>query len=129
MWSLAPGWGDNCVHEYRLGADLLEMSCAEKGLVVLVGGRLAMSQQCALVVNKANQWYPWVHQNKSRDLFWVMGGDSLPLPCPGEATFRTLCPVLGSLVQKRQESPRRSPAEGHKDSKGSGASLIRGKAA
>ena len=35
--------------------------------------------------------------------------------CPGETTFRMLHPILGSLVQKWQESPRRSPAEGYKD--------------
>ena len=34
---------------YMLGADLLEMSSEEKDFGVLVGNRLAMSQQCALV--------------------------------------------------------------------------------
>jgi len=47
----------------------------------------------------------------------------LPL-CPGEATLRTLCPVLGSAGQKRQGSPRRSPAEGHKHDEGPGASPV-----
>jgi len=41
----------------------------------------------------------------------VKGGDFPSLLCPGEPTFRLLCPVLGSLVQERQESFRRSPAE------------------
>jgi len=49
-------------------------------------------------------------------------GDPPPLLCPGEAAFRILCAVLGSLVQKRQDSPRRSPVESHKDDKGHGAS-------
>jgi len=48
--------------------------------------------------------------------------------CPGEATFRTLCPVLGSPVQKRQGYPRRSPGKGHRDHKGLGASPEQGKA-
>ena len=35
----------NCMYQYRLGADLLEKSFAEKELGVLVDDRLAMSQQ------------------------------------------------------------------------------------
>ena len=40
---------NNCMHQYRLGDDLLERSSEEKDLRVLVNNRLAMSQQCALV--------------------------------------------------------------------------------
>ena len=49
-------------------------------------------------------------------------GDPPPLLCPGDATFRILRLVLGSPVQKRHGSPRRSPAEGHKYDKGPGVS-------
>ena len=42
------------MHQYRLGADLLEKNSPVKDLDVLVGNRLAMSQQCALVTKKAN---------------------------------------------------------------------------
>ena len=42
------------MHQYRLGADLLERSSAEKDLGVPVDGRLATSQQCALVAKKTN---------------------------------------------------------------------------
>ena len=52
------------------------------------------------------------------------GGDPPPLPCPGEATFRLLGPVLDSPVQKRQRSPRSSPTEGHEDDKWPGTSPI-----
>ena len=40
------------MHQYRLGADLLKMSSAEKDLCVLVDNRLAMSQQNVPVDNK-----------------------------------------------------------------------------
>ena len=42
------------MHQYRLGAVLLERSSAEEDLEVLVNNRLAVSQQCVLVVKKAN---------------------------------------------------------------------------
>ena len=45
---------NNCMRQYRLGADLLERSSAEKDLGVPVDGRLATSQQCALVAKKTN---------------------------------------------------------------------------
>lgn len=39
----------NCIHQYRLGDDLLERSSEEEDLCVLVESRLAVSQQCAFV--------------------------------------------------------------------------------
>jgi len=41
---LCPG-RNNHMHQYRLGADLLERSSVEKNLGVLVDNKLAMSQQ------------------------------------------------------------------------------------
>jgi len=45
---------NNPMHQYRLGADLLQSSSVERDLDVLVDDRLTMSQQCALVSEKAN---------------------------------------------------------------------------
>jgi len=46
--------GNNCMHQCRLQADLLEGSSAEKDLGVLGDNRLAVSIHCLFVAKKAN---------------------------------------------------------------------------
>ena len=71
----------NCMHQYRLGDDLLERSSAERDLGVLVDSRLAMSQQCALVAKKANGILGCIKKHGQH----VEGGDPPPPLCPGKA--------------------------------------------
>ena len=72
--------------------------------------------------DQEGQLHPGLHKKEHGQQ--VKGGDPPPLLCPGEASPGELCPVLGSLVQKRQESPGESPAEDYKDDKGPGAPIL-----
>jgi len=45
---------NNPMQQYRLGADLLESSAAERDFDFLMGNQLTMSQQCALAAKKAS---------------------------------------------------------------------------
>ena len=76
---------NNHIHQYRLiGDDLLERSSPEKDLGVLEDNRLTVRQQFALVAKKANG---------------ILGGiKKAMIEGGGEATFRLVCPALGSPV-------------------------------
>jgi len=53
MQGPAPG-EEHPMHQYMLGAGLLESSSVERDLGVLVDDKFTMSQQCALVAMSAN---------------------------------------------------------------------------
>ena len=64
---------NNPVHQYRLWANLLEISSVEKDLRFLVSNKLTMSQQCALVAKKANGVLGCIRKNiggKSKDVIF-----------------------------------------------------------
>lgn len=54
----------------------------------------------------------------------VERGDAYPLMSTGEATPEVLCPILGSLIQKRHGSPGQNSTKGHENGEGTGASLL-----
>ena len=64
------------MHQHRLGADLLEGSSSEKNLGVLVDSKLPLSQQCALVAEKANGILGCLRRSVAR------GCSSQRLSCP-----------------------------------------------
>jgi len=69
---------NNPMHQYRLGADLLESSSAEGGLGVLVDDRLTMSQQSALVAKRANGILGSIKKNVANRLMEVLLPSTLP---------------------------------------------------
>ncbi|PKU46216.1 hypothetical protein llap_3490 [Limosa lapponica baueri] len=111
---------NNLTHQYRLGADLLESSSAERDLRVLVDNKLVMSQQCALVAKKINAILGCI--KKSMTSKWKRGSPP-PLLCPGQATSGVLCPVVDYPLQERQGTAGESPAEGYEDGQGTGVFL------
>ena len=88
-----------------------------EGVRTWVFHELAMSQESACVAKNASGILGCIKKSMASRSRKVI------LLCPSEATFRILCPVLGSPVQRRQKSSR-SPKEGHKDDKGPGASSL-----
>ncbi|PKU47057.1 rna-directed dna polymerase from mobile element jockey-like [Limosa lapponica baueri] len=106
----------NSVHQYRLGADLLESTSEEKDLGVLVDSKMTMSQHSAFVAKKTNSILGYVcgqwHSGEECDQ-QVKRGYPPTLLCPGEAPSGVLCPVLGSPVQEGQATTEEGTAEGY----------------
>ena len=69
---------NNCTHQYRLGADLLERSSAEKDLSILVNNRLTMSLQCAIVAKVACGVLGYIKKSMASSLREVILPFALP---------------------------------------------------
>jgi len=66
---------NNPMHQYKLGADLIESSSAQKELGVLVEDKLTMRQQWALFAKKANGILGLMKKSvasRSRDVFLTL---------------------------------------------------------
>ena len=119
MQGPALGRGADFKHRYRLGGEWLESSPEEKDLGVSVDGRLNMSQQCVLAVQKANYILGCIKRgvsSRSREVI-------LPL-CSALTRPQLKCPVLGLPTQEGHEAAGVDPEEGREDDQRGGTLLL-----
>jgi len=99
---------NNPMHQYRLGADLLECSSVESYLGVLMDDKLTMSQQCALAAKKANGILGCIKKSVASRLREVL----LPLySAPSEAPSGVLSSSGLPTSRKRRSYWRESRGE------------------
>ncbi|RMC12664.1 hypothetical protein DUI87_10188 [Hirundo rustica rustica] len=80
--------------KYGLGEELIENIPAEKGLDVLVDGKLNLNQQCMPIDQMARLDQKQCGQQAE-------GGDSPPRLCPCDTPPGVLGPPLGCFVQEK----------------------------
>jgi len=89
---------NNPMHQYRLGADLLQSSSVERDLGVLVDEKLTMNPPVCTSCQEGQRDPGLLQEDCGRQ---VEGGSPSPLLCPSEAPSGVLHPVLGSPRQER----------------------------
>jgi len=98
-------------HQYRLGADWLESSLAEKLLEMLVDTKQNQSQQCALVTRNANSLLGCIRRtvaSRSREVIF-------PLYPALLRHIQSVGCSARSSVQGSSGHTGASPVEGHED--------------
>ncbi|KAJ7406994.1 hypothetical protein WISP_129531 [Willisornis vidua] len=99
--------------------ELNEIRPVEENWGILVDGKMAMSQQCALAAKKANSILGCIKRHVGQ---WVEGGGPPFLLCPHETQPGVLNP---GLEPSACGPARAGPQEEHKDNQGAGAPLLR----
>jgi len=110
---------NNPMHQYSLGADLLDSSSAERYLGFLVEDSLTMSQQCALAAKKANGILGCIRRSvasRSRDVLLPLYSALVGPPVEYCVHF------LSPLFKKREELLESS--RGLRRCLGTGVSLL-----
>ena len=101
----------------------MEHNPPQKDLVVLVDGKLDMSQQCAPTAPKANCILGCISKcmaSRAREVILTL--------CSGEASPGVLCPDVESSVQEKHRSVGALPEEGQKEDPSNGKPLLQGQA-
>jgi len=104
------GHGNPC-YQHRLGDVRMEHSPAEKDLVVLVDGKLDMSQQRAFTAQKANRILGCI----KRSVASRVRGYPAPLLCTADTSPGVPCPDVESSIQETHRPVGVHPKEGHKN--------------